>query len=274
MSDTTEELFGKHTEGNQPKQNWIGNLSNLRNLLEDEKNEEKIFSGACENYNHGELKDSVMRSFAQNPKLFGCTWASLARAMQEIIVLRLVLGGVLGQCYISPYKGKVRVLAGYLGLKELAFRSDRIADFAAEVVREGDKFEFEYGTERFLRHKPAFIPEARVEAVYAIGRTTTGGVQFIVWSYDQIEEHRKKYGSKSPAWNTAWAAMAKKTVFIPLVKLLPVSPELQRLTQLEERIERKVPIEAEIKEGDTVGKSDLDQLAEQAESVELPEVAK
>lgn len=269
-------MMTEQPEDNQPKQNWIGNLSNLRNLLEDEENEQKIFSGACENYNRGELKDSVMRSFAQNPKMFACTWASLARAMQEIISLRLKLGGVLGQCYLSPYKGKVRVLAGYLGLKELAFRSDRIADFAAEVVREGDKFEFEYGTERFLRHKPAFIPEARVEAVYAIGRTTTGGVQFVVWSYDQIEEHREKYSSKSQAWKMAWDAMAKKTVFIPLVKLLPVSPELQQLTQLEERIERRAPVDdtPEINEGDEVGASDLDQLAETAEAVELPEVTK
>lgn len=188
----------------------------------------------------------ALNSLRRTPALWDCEPASIVKAILEAAQLGLEVDGVLGHAYLVPYKSECQLLPGYRGRIELCRRSGQMSTIYAEVVHEGDDFDFGLGDEPFIRHKPNLLDPARenkpVTYVYAIGKLRDGGIQRAVMSFAQIEAHRKRFsqaggkGSFSP-WSDSinWRWMAKKTVLIQLCKLLPVSVEAQRLFQAEEQ---------------------------------------
>ena len=75
-----------------------------------------------------------------------------------MLVLGLEPNTPLGQAYLIPYTVKgvptVQFQIGYKGLIDLAYRSGEIESIQAHVVYENDSFDFNYGLEPKLMHKP------------------------------------------------------------------------------------------------------------------------
>lgn len=240
----------------------------LRGELEAKK--ENIFAAAAEHIRPERFLEQVARACIKEPKLLNCSRASLFIAAAQGASLGLEIDGVLGHAYIVPFGGDAVLVPGYLGLKELAYRSGRIASMEMCAVHAGDEFDFEKGTAQFLRHKPSdSAANSAVTHVYSIVHTTTGGTIFEVMSWAQVEKHRNKfskgYARADSSWQTNPTAMALKTVLRKALKLAPLSPELQRMMQHEEYAEQPL-----FQSGADVPVEDLDAAAELLEDHREP----
>ena len=162
----------------------------------------------------------------QTPKLAQCEPISLVGALMTASQLGLE-PGPLGEAYLVPFGNQVTFIPGYRGLIKLAWQSGQLETIAAHVVHEHDHFDYAFGLDATLEHKPALTKRGKPVAVYAVAKFKHGGHAFEVMSIDDVEAIRAR--SKTPnngPWKSDWNAMAKKTAIKQLMKFLPLSPEL------------------------------------------------
>ena len=172
---------------------------------------------------------NVIRS---NPKLLECDLNSLMGGVMEASKLGLE-PGLLGQCYLIPFKNnkmnrmEAQFIVGYKGLIDLVRRSGQISTLEARTVYENDEFEYAYGLDDKLVHKPTMESKGAAIAYYAIAKLKDGGYSFVVMSHKEIEAHRDKYAKSKNygPWKDDFEGMAKKTVLRQLIKYLPISVE-------------------------------------------------
>lgn len=160
----------------------------------------------------------------QTPKLAECTAESFLGALMTSSQLGLE-PGPLGESYLVPYGNKVTFIPGYRGLVKLAYQSGQIQSISAHIVYERDAFDFEYGMNETLRHKPFMEGErGKPVAVYADARFKDGGYKFVVMSISAVDAIRQISRAKnSGPWVDHWAAMARKTAVRQLIRWLPLS---------------------------------------------------
>jgi recombination protein RecT len=172
-----------------------------------------------------------------------CTQASFAGALMTCAQLGLEPGGPAGEAYLLPFYSskagayEVQLVIGYQGMVKLFWQSPIAQGLDARVVKENDLFDYEYGLEPYLKHKPAKGNRGRTIAYYCVARTTTGGAVFIVLDRDDIEEIRKRSKAKDNGpWKSDYDAMAKKTCIRQLFKTLPKSTELAQAVAHDETV--------------------------------------
>lgn len=186
-------------------------------------------------------------SIRLNPTLAECTPQSFLGALFQSAQLGLE-PNIEGQAYLIPYsnskningvwvkKKEVQFQIGYKGYIELFYRHDMASSIDMQAVYENDFFEYEFGTDGFIKHRPTLKNRGEVIAYYAVAKLKNGGSVFKVMSKDECVEHgkihSKSYTNGSFDKNSPWAkdldAMCKKTVLLQLAKLMPKSVELQK----------------------------------------------
>jgi recombination protein RecT len=182
----------------------------------------------------------AMTAMQKTQHLDECVPASFFGALMTALQLGLEPNTPLGHCFLIPrYNEKKSVYIcnfemGYQGLLELAYRTGVYRYIQAEVVYQGDDFDFKYGTERFLDHTPTWKSETPTY-VFAIYELQNGGKSFSVWSWEAILAHAKQFSesfnSKYSPWQsnqTSKEEMAKKTVLKALLKYGPKSVEVAK----------------------------------------------
>lgn len=173
----------------------------------------------------------VISLCAQNPYLLECQPTSLISAVLQCASLALSPEPAMGQFYFLPFKGKVQGVPGYKGLANLAWRSEAIASLSMHVVRNGDDFDYELGSSPFIRHKPNASLKEPITHAYATAKPIGGENMFEVLTLEEVDSIMARSPSArmgfSP-WKTDYAAMAKKTAFRRLAKLLPLASEKSR----------------------------------------------
>ncbi|TGB14400.1 recombinase RecT [Streptomyces sp. MZ04] len=138
-----------------------------------------------------------------------CTQESFGGALMTCAALGLEPGGVGGEAYLLPFWNKkvrayeVTLVIGYQGMVRLFWQHPAAAGLAAHTVHEGDEFDFEYGLEPFLRHKPARTGRGKPTDYYAVAKMANGGSAFVVMNVEDIEaiRHRSKARDAGP-WST------------------------------------------------------------------------
>jgi recombination protein RecT len=171
-----------------------------------------------------------------NPDLLKCSSASLLAALMLSAQLGLE-PGPLGHCYFVPFKNEVTFIVGYRGLIDLARRSGQITSIEAREVRPDDDFEFEYGLDGRLVHRPNLDQRGDPVAYYGVAKFKDGGYYFLVMSKADIERHRERSKAKSNGpWVTDYDAMARKTVIRAMAPYLPVSVEAARAIAQDETV--------------------------------------
>jgi len=184
-----------------------------------------------------------------NKQLQSCQPMSFIAALMQSCQLGLEPNTPLGEAYIIPYKDKgvtsARFEIGYKGLLSLAHRTGEYKTIYAMEVYANDEFDYAYGLEPYLTHKPAEEPEGEPVKYYAVYHLKNGGKEFRVWSRKKVEKHANQYsqafkkGYTSP-WKTDFDSMAKKTVLKDLLKYAPKSIEFSRQLSMDETIKHEV----------------------------------
>lgn len=132
------------------------------------------------------------------------------------------------KAHLIPYGDKCTLIVDYRGLVALARRSGEIADIHADIVCKNDKFEYSFGSDSRLEHRPNIEDRGPVIAAYSFVRLKDGSSSYEVMNVKEIDAIKKRSkASTSGPWVTDWAEMAKKTVFRRHSKWLPMSSEFQ-----------------------------------------------
>ncbi len=179
-----------------------------------------------------QLVRDAMTVLSANPGLARVDARSVLGALMTCAQLGL-RPGVLGQAWVIPFKGKGQLIIGYQGLIALAQRSGDIASISARMVHANDHYDYEFGLNDNLVHKPLMAGDrGDVIAYYCVVKTKSGGAMWDVLSRADAERHRDKFamakkdGAVVGPWKDHFDAMALKTI-MRVLKLAPRSTELQ-----------------------------------------------
>jgi recombination protein RecT len=232
MADNTKNLITQATEAKvtAPKQTGIKAMIKMY--------EKEIAKALPSILTPERFMRMAITATTKTPKLAQCEPKSFICAMLEAAQLGLEPNTPLGQAYLIPYGKQCQFQIGYKGLIDLAHRSGEVKSIEAHEVYENDFFEFEFGLEPKLVHKPAIKDRGAVIWYYAVYHLVNGGYGFEVMSRDDVEQHARKYSkafSNSP-WQTDFDAMAKKTVLKKALKYAPLKSEFARGVSTDERI--------------------------------------
>jgi recombination protein RecT len=105
----------------------------------------------------------VMTAILKTPQLAQCEPQSFFGALLHALQLGLEVNTPLGQAYLIPRRKKqggqyvgweCNFQLGYQGVLELCYRYGKYKRITAEVVYDGDYFDFQYGTMQRLSHIP------------------------------------------------------------------------------------------------------------------------
>lgn len=174
----------------------------------------------------------VLTEVRRTPKLATCDPATLLGAMMLSAQTGLEPGGPLGQAFLIPrYSSRRKVnecqfQIGYKGYVQLAARSG--VTVTARTVRDGDDFDWCYGTDEFIRHRPVLDSTEKPIAWYATGQFADGRRPvFVVIDRNTTEQAKaaSASGDRGP-WGTHYDAMAQKTALLRLSAFLPLSTDV------------------------------------------------
>lgn len=167
----------------------------------------------------------LLTAVRQTPKLAQCDPQSFAGAVLTASALGLE-PNLSGEAYLIPYGRECQLVLGYQGLVKLFWQHPLAAHIDAQAVYANDDFDYAYGLDPFLRHKPALGERGDVVAYYGVAALKTGAKTFVVLSPEQVRALRG--GKEGPSGKIAdpmrW--MERKTVLRQLFKTLPRSTDL------------------------------------------------
>lgn len=190
----------------------------------------------------------ALSALTYTPALQKCTPMSFLGALMNAAQLGLEPNTPLGQAYLIPYKNKgtleCQFQIGYKGLIDLAYRNGQMQTIQAQCVYENDYFEYEFGLEPKLIHKPAYSDRGELVYFYGIFRTVNGGFGFHVMSKADMDLYAKSYSkafdSNYSPWKTNYEEMAKKTVIKQALKYAPIKTDFQRALSTDETIKKEL----------------------------------
>jgi recombination protein RecT len=196
-----------------------------------------------------------MMAVQRTPQLADCDIWTLARSMLTLASLGMEPNTPLGHAYLIPFakRGKVagkwqqvgtevNVIIGYRGFIDLARRTGTLVSLHADVVYDGDQFDFWYGTGAHLKHVPGAKRGAPVWA-YCHAQLTDGqafevrpyadvlkirdaaqGYQSALRGRDDGDRGRRAF--ETTPWVAFEREMVCKTMVRSIAKMLPMSIEL------------------------------------------------
>jgi recombination protein RecT len=196
--------------------------------------------------------DRVMRialtALKSTRGLADCTSQSFLGSLLQASVLGLEINTPLGHAYLIPFHERksnttlAQLVIGYQGMLDLARRSGMVKSIYARAVYAGDNFDFEYGLEPRLLHKPGEWTDGKRELthVYAVARLTDGEPTFTVLTVREVEWYRERSKARDVGpWVTDYDAMAMKTAVRRLYTWLPKSAEQAQAVALDDANERE-----------------------------------
>ena len=237
-------------------------LRTITDLLEMRKGE--IAKAAPRIIETKRLMRICLSSIQKNPLLLECTPSSLVRCVMDAATFGLIPDGATNEAHLIPFYSskkksyEAQFMPGYSGIIKLALQSGYINGVELHEVYANDEFDYEYGLDQKLKHRPTEGSTGDLRAVYCIVLLSTGHKTFEVMTKKKAEEHRDKFsksknkdGKVYGPWADHFVAMALKTVLKRGLKYTPKSSELAGALNLdnmqEAGIDRDDPAVVDIK---------------------------
>ena len=156
--------------------------------------------------------------------------------------LGLEPNNALGQAYLIPFKNNkknrtdVQLIIGYRGMIDLARRSGHVVSINAQAVREGDEFEYEFGLEEKLVHRPG-TDRGEITYFYAYAKLTGGGHYFDVSTRADMDKlmHSTQSRGKYGPWLEHYERMGMKSMIRKIFAYLPVSIEMAEAAAIDKQ---------------------------------------
>lgn len=150
--------------------------------------------------------------------LQACTKTSVANALLKMAIQGLSL--IKNQCYFIPYGDKLTMIRSYFGSVALAKRVANVKDVPANIIYQGDVFEYEISTDtgkiKVLKHEQKIenIDLGKIKGAYATVINADGTTETTIMTQPQIMKAWQQGTMKgnSGAHNNFTDEMAKKTV--------------------------------------------------------------
>lgn len=224
-----------------------------------QKYEKQLGMALPKHMNAERLQRIALTTLRLSPKLQECTKTPHGRLSFIAALFQSAQLGLepntMGESWIVPYNTKKGLMAqfqiGAYGLVKLYWQHQNSVSLQVESVHQHDFFEYNLASGEVKHIPPLFGKErGNVVGYYAYAQLSNGGRSLKVMAKDEVLEHAKRF---SKCWSkkdgkflddTPWAAhfdaMAKKTVLIQLMKVLPKSIELQKALAADETIKTEV----------------------------------
>lgn len=155
-----------------------------------------------------------------------CDVGNIHRAILKAAGYNLI-PNMYDYCYLIPYMKTCKFEFGYMGLIELARRTNRFRDIFANVVFEKDKIDIDLANGKIV-HKPnLLIDRGKMVGCYAIAEFKNGVKRIEVMGMDDFK--KIKGLSKNTAVVNKWESeFFRKSTLKRLTKTLPFSKEDRR----------------------------------------------
>ncbi len=211
----------------------------------------------------------ILTELSKNPELEECTVPSVLGAVMTAAQLGLEFGP-LGHAYLVPFRDnktntrKCQLIVGYRGMIDLARRTGLLRSIVARPIHEGDHFEFAYGSEERIVHRPPLTGDrGPVIAYYGVAQLADGGQVMHVMSRADVERFRRRSPTQREApsgpWTTDFDAMACKTVIRRMWPWLPSTVEAAQAIESDEAVINWTGTEAVVIEASSIDTEPADQ---------------
>jgi recombination protein RecT len=171
--------------------NNLSTVSGFSNVL---KNYEKSIASLLQNKYGISVEQfyiTCVNAVKKNPKLLNCDPKSLFGAILLSAECGLRPNTEEQHAFIIPYKGEAKFQVGYKGLIEMMYRNPRVKKIYAEAVFEKDEFDYWYGLNPDLKHKPyRGIDKGNLMCTYAICKLDDGETIFTVVEKNELDKIR------------------------------------------------------------------------------------
>lgn len=184
----------------------------------------------------------AVNAASRNPTLASCSPQSIGLALITASQMGLEPNG--RDAHLVPFwNSKAGVyeatfMPDYKGLIKLAYRSGQVAIFDAKAVRANDLFDFEYGSDQYLKHKPAIKERGELICAWAMVKMKDNdAITFVVLDQEAILKRKSasQSGRKdSGPWHDWEDEMWAKTAVKALAKLVPLGDEFERAVDHDE----------------------------------------
>jgi len=181
-----------------------------------------------------EFMVKVVNAVKKTPELLNCTPQSLFGSILYFAEIGLPFNTPEGFGYILPYKTKGNTEAtpiiGYKGLIEIAYRNPKMKSIRIQAVYSNDVFEYEYGTQEYIKHKPCMVGErGDLIGVYAIAKMEGIEPLFVVVHKNELDKiqglsksgnsNYSPYNNGTDVFNIMQSKVAIKLLFKTLPKV-------------------------------------------------------
>ncbi len=239
---TTSQLAERIEQGAVAQQSANG--ASILGLLNNEKMKRQLQDALPRHLDGDRFLRVVVTEVRRNPALLAVTPQSFLGALMEAAALGLE-PGPLGHAYLLPFRNRdlgvveCQLILGYKGLIDLARRSGNIVNIVAREVCANDEFDFQYGLEEKLVHKPLMSGDrGKAVAYYGVAHYKGGGHLILVLSKADVERYRSRSRAKSSGpWVTDYTAMALKTVVRRMATFMPLSVQALEAVAVDEQRE-------------------------------------
>lgn len=153
--------------------------------------------------------------------------AGLARAAYQD------LDAMNSEVYLIPYGSTLQFMPSFKGMTKLVRRysTRKVKDIYSKVVRDGDEFEETIvDGQPTINYKAKPFNNGEIIGVFAVCLFEDGGLVYETMSKADVENCRKQSKAKnSPAWNSFWSEMARKTVIRRLCKSITINMDAETM---------------------------------------------
>lgn len=245
------------------------NATKVSTFLERYEDSGKLQRQLPDGYSVEQVRRLMLHLMAASDKVQKCSTESIYLGILKSAHLDLSFD--LGECHLVPYGRSADFQIDYKGLIKLVKRSGEVKHLKADVVREGDRFDYRRAmnpADRQLVHEPVPFSDGKIIGAYAIFDLAVGYSEFEVMGRHEIDKIRSKAANGSMMWKEFFEEGAKKAVIRRGIKTLELYPDDKRAI-IEEAQQEFVGV-AKVQPTSDLNDKFAPKAIEHKESVDMP----